>query len=117
MEVGGTSDLCKSPGADALDFKKLLEKVQYLFLRPIAQVNSVACMDPARDDANFWIVSSWISLLGNGAFCMTSFPAGTRRGAAALLTRASIAHGLPLKFSPIGLILQARNIAGFYQES
>jgi hypothetical protein len=34
-----------------------------------------------------------------------------------LLDWASVAYGLPFNFSPVGSILQARNIVGWYQEN
>src|SRR4051812_6792328 len=48
MKVGDTSDLGKGPGPDALDFEKLLEEADYFFFGPIAKINSIACIDPAR---------------------------------------------------------------------
>ena len=48
MKVGRASDCCKRLDANAFAFKKLLEKIQYCFLRPIAGVDGVALIDPAR---------------------------------------------------------------------
>ena len=74
MKVGRASDCCKRLDANAFAFKKLLEKIQYFFLRPKAEVNGVALIHPARRGREFWMVSSKSACFGNRAFCIISFP-------------------------------------------
>ena len=48
MKVSRATDCSKRPGADALGFKEILEKMQHFFLRPIAEVGRIGLAHSAR---------------------------------------------------------------------